>query len=276
MKTSLLVNDKKILCEKPIAVNLDQANLAYNALEQKKDSFYEAIAYRYHPQIESLLKIIKEGEIGENIGTNMIMSLKAGHNQTYTMTGNKGEIVPGCSHEIVGTNLKQDRNEREKENIAKSINAENGDIVLNAENGNIKLRDINIEDNRVDSNILDLYQGATITQDEKLTILYPYVITSTDTYDLSAIENTVCVTGLTGGDYSGEVPERTLPVCDEARFTYFNQPKPFTTEWEVESEGVVDFRLQYHSNIAALRSVPTTGTKYEYDFYIDWGDGSTC
>ena len=58
-------NDKKILCEKPIAVNLDQANLAYNALEQKKDSFYEAIAYRYHPQIESLLKIIKEGEIGE-------------------------------------------------------------------------------------------------------------------------------------------------------------------------------------------------------------------
>ena len=58
-------NNKKILCEKPIAVNLDQANLAYNALEQKKDSFYEAIAYRYHPQIESLLKIIKEGEIGE-------------------------------------------------------------------------------------------------------------------------------------------------------------------------------------------------------------------
>jgi len=58
-------NNKKILCEKPIAVSLDQANLAYNALEQKKDSFYEAIAYRYHPQIESLLKIIKEGEIGE-------------------------------------------------------------------------------------------------------------------------------------------------------------------------------------------------------------------
>ena len=86
----------------------------------------------------------EEGRIGENIGTNMIMSLKAGHNQTYTMTGNKGEIVPGCSHEIVGTNLKQDRNESEKENIAKSINAENGDIVLNAENGNIKLRAKNI------------------------------------------------------------------------------------------------------------------------------------
>ena len=140
--------------------------------------------------------------------------------------------------------------------------------------GELPVRDINIEDNRVDSNILDLYQGATITQDEKLTILYPYVITSTDTYDLSAIENTVCVTGLTGGDYSGEVPERTLPVCDEARFTYFNQPRPFTTEWEIETEGVVDFRLQYHSNINGLRNVPSTGTKLEYDFTIDWGDGT--
>ena len=158
------------------------------------------------------------------------------------------------------------------------VRADVGDILtykLEITNvGELPVRDINIEDNRVDSNILDLYQGATINQDEKLTILYPYVITSTDTYDLSAIENTVCVTGLTGGDYSGEVPERTLPVCDEARFTYFNQPRPFTTEWEVETEGVVDFRLQYHSNINATRNVPSTGTKLEYDFTIDWGDGT--
>ena len=29
-------NDKKILCEKPLATNLDQANLAFKALEKKK------------------------------------------------------------------------------------------------------------------------------------------------------------------------------------------------------------------------------------------------
>ena len=58
-------NDKKILCEKPIAVNLDQANLAYNALEQKKDSFYEAIAYRSHPQTINLFQTIARDEIGD-------------------------------------------------------------------------------------------------------------------------------------------------------------------------------------------------------------------
>ena len=86
----------------------------------------------------------EQDKVGESLDTNMVMHLKGGHNQTYTLGGNKGEIVPGSSHEIVGINLSQGRNESENENIAKSINAENGDIVLNAENGNIKLRAKNI------------------------------------------------------------------------------------------------------------------------------------
>jgi len=60
-------NDKKILCEKPLATNLDQANLAFKGLEKKKNSFYEAIAYRSHPQTENLLETIQRGEIGEII-----------------------------------------------------------------------------------------------------------------------------------------------------------------------------------------------------------------
>ena len=83
-------------------------------------------------------------KVGESLDTNMIVSLKGGHNQTYTLGGNKGEIVPGSSHEIVGINLPQDRKESERENIAKSITAENGDIVINAEDGNIKLKAKNI------------------------------------------------------------------------------------------------------------------------------------
>jgi len=86
----------------------------------------------------------EKDKIGEDLNTNMVIALKGGHNQTYTLNGNKGEIVPGSSHEIVGINLSQGRDEAEREIIAKSIIAENGDIVLNAENGNIKLKAKNI------------------------------------------------------------------------------------------------------------------------------------
>ena len=57
-------NDKKILCEKPIGLNLNQANLALEAINKKNISFYEAIAYRSHPQTRNLLELIDTGEIG--------------------------------------------------------------------------------------------------------------------------------------------------------------------------------------------------------------------
>ena len=86
----------------------------------------------------------EKDKVGESLDTNMVVSLRGGHNQTYTLGGNKGEIVPGASHEIVGISFPKERNSDEKENVAKSITCENGDIVLNAENGNIKLRAKNI------------------------------------------------------------------------------------------------------------------------------------
>jgi len=86
----------------------------------------------------------EQDKVGESVDTNMVVSLKGGHNQTYTLGGNKGEIVPGASHEIVGISFPKERNDDERENIAKSITCENGDIVLNAENGNIKLKAKNI------------------------------------------------------------------------------------------------------------------------------------
>lgn len=86
----------------------------------------------------------EDDKVGEKLNTNMVIALKGGHNQTYTLDGSKGEIIPGSSHEIVGINLSQGRKESENELVAKSIIAENGDIVLNAENGNIKLKAKNI------------------------------------------------------------------------------------------------------------------------------------
>ncbi|MDC3355127.1 Gfo/Idh/MocA family oxidoreductase [Candidatus Pelagibacter sp.] len=58
-------NKKKILCEKPIGLNLTQANLAFEMIKKHKISFYEAIAYRTHPQTKNLLELIYNGEIGK-------------------------------------------------------------------------------------------------------------------------------------------------------------------------------------------------------------------
>ena len=57
-------NNKKILCEKPMVMNVKQANLVFDAIKKHKILFYEAIAYRSHPQTESLLNLIQRGEIG--------------------------------------------------------------------------------------------------------------------------------------------------------------------------------------------------------------------
>lgn len=86
----------------------------------------------------------EQDKIGEDIDTNKIEMLKSGYCQIHSLTGSNTQIVPGSSHEIVGIGLAQGRNESESEAIAKSIVAENGDIVLNAENGNIKLKAKNI------------------------------------------------------------------------------------------------------------------------------------
>ena len=58
-------NDKKILCEKPIGLDLDQAHLALLTINKYKTLFYEAIAYRSHPQTKELLELIDSGVIGE-------------------------------------------------------------------------------------------------------------------------------------------------------------------------------------------------------------------
>ena len=134
----------------------------------------------------------EKDKVGESLDTNMVVSLKGGHNQTYTLGGNKGEIVPGASHEIVGINLSQGRNESESELIAKSINAENGDIVLNAENGNIKLKAKNIYIETLGSDndgsiLIKANDHITMRADEQLNLAGGKVcVTSADSITLNA------------------------------------------------------------------------------------------
>jgi len=57
-------NNKKILCEKPLGMNLLEVKELHTLLEKKKNNFLEAIAYRAHPIISSLFEILDDHEIG--------------------------------------------------------------------------------------------------------------------------------------------------------------------------------------------------------------------
>ncbi len=57
--------DKKVLCEKPLGLNYNEVKEIYRFIANKKNNFFEAIAYRTHPQTEALLEILKDKELGE-------------------------------------------------------------------------------------------------------------------------------------------------------------------------------------------------------------------
>ena len=58
-------NNKNILCEKPMGISADEANVVYEKLKHSSVFFNEAIAYRSHPQTIELLKLIQKNEIGK-------------------------------------------------------------------------------------------------------------------------------------------------------------------------------------------------------------------
>ena len=57
--------NKAILCEKPMALDENEANQVFRQLTKSKVFFLEAIAYRSHPQTKTINKIILEDEIGQ-------------------------------------------------------------------------------------------------------------------------------------------------------------------------------------------------------------------
>ncbi|KAB0679381.1 aldo/keto reductase [Aureimonas leprariae] len=56
---------KHVLCEKPFAVNAAEAEAAFAAARRAGTFAGEAFMYRFHPQIEALVELIRAGEIGE-------------------------------------------------------------------------------------------------------------------------------------------------------------------------------------------------------------------
>jgi len=56
---------KHVLCEKPLAINAEEAQEMLEACEKAGVVLTEAFMYRYHPRYTTIRDIIKSGEIGE-------------------------------------------------------------------------------------------------------------------------------------------------------------------------------------------------------------------
>ena len=60
-------NGKNTLVEKPATLNYPEAKSIKKILDNKSIFFGEAFMYRYHPQIDYIVKLIKKGTIGSLI-----------------------------------------------------------------------------------------------------------------------------------------------------------------------------------------------------------------
>jgi len=59
-----VIKKKKILCEKPMTLNLNEADEAFKFIKENQGSFLEAFVYRHHKQSQCIIDIIRSGEIG--------------------------------------------------------------------------------------------------------------------------------------------------------------------------------------------------------------------
>lgn len=60
-----LSNGKPVLCEKPLAMNLDEGRVIVDAARANKCALAEAFRYRFHPQTHKVRELIETGAIGK-------------------------------------------------------------------------------------------------------------------------------------------------------------------------------------------------------------------
>ena len=65
LATRCIKQNKKVLCEKPLGLNLNEVKEIYDLLSDKKDYFFEAIAYRSHPQTLKLKELLEDRNFGK-------------------------------------------------------------------------------------------------------------------------------------------------------------------------------------------------------------------
>ena len=114
---------KNILCEKPFAMNLKEAENIKKKLKSSNIFFLEAIAYRTHPQTKLILKLLKENIIGNVIKIKSEFGFDAGVPNINSRLFNKklggGSIWDLGCYPITFSNLIANYRHNEKEIIPK-------------------------------------------------------------------------------------------------------------------------------------------------------------
>lgn len=75
---------KHVLCEKPLAMNAEEASIMVDACNKAGVYLAEAFMYRHHPRYDRIKEIIRSGEIGELRGIHAVF--------TFNGAGNKENI----------------------------------------------------------------------------------------------------------------------------------------------------------------------------------------
>ena len=60
-----LLAGKHVLCEKPLVTTLADFDQVTAAAQRNKVTIFEAFMYLHHPQTQTVLKMVREGELGE-------------------------------------------------------------------------------------------------------------------------------------------------------------------------------------------------------------------
>ena len=109
---------KNILCEKPFAINLSEAENIKAKLISSDIFFLEAIAYRTHPQTELILKLLKENIIGEVLSIKSDFGFNAGPAKRNSRLFNKklggGSILDLGCYPITFSNLVANYRQKKK------------------------------------------------------------------------------------------------------------------------------------------------------------------
>ena len=111
---------KNILCEKPLTVNLEQIQDVKKNLETSKVFLMEGIAYRSHPQIDYVIKLIKQNVIGRIVKIKSCFGFNAGKpnkkGRLYNKNLGGGSILDLGCYPVSMSNLISNLNNK-KENL---------------------------------------------------------------------------------------------------------------------------------------------------------------
>ena len=131
------MNKKHILCEKPFCLNFAEALEIEKIINQNDIKFFEAIAYVSHPQTDSILNLINEGEIGEIQSIESSFGFRIRKIKPESRLFNKklggGAILDVGCYPMSFISLFNNSNEMKFQNINGEICNTNVDIAASAE-----------------------------------------------------------------------------------------------------------------------------------------------